>query len=190
MLKWQTVKKRVNDLIPYEKNPRKITEKQMDDLKRLIEEMGLVEIPAVDFDGMIIAGHQRIKALQLLGRGDEEIDVRIPNRKLTQQEFEKYNVGSNKLGGEWDWDKLATLDIEILKQVGFEQDELDMFLGTGFSEDLEEIDMQGDLGEEEKGEYIIIAFENFNEIAAFKKRFGLKEQQRTVKYSKFKEFLK
>lgn len=66
---WHNEKRKVNDLLPYEKNPRKITDKQLDDLKRSIKKFNLAEVPAIDTDNSIVAGHQRIKALQLLGRG-------------------------------------------------------------------------------------------------------------------------
>ena len=89
-LKWHNEKRKVNDLLPYSKNPRKINDKQISDLKRSLKKFNLVEIPAIDVDNKIIAGHQRIKVLQLLGRGDEVIDVRVPNRKLTSKEYEQY----------------------------------------------------------------------------------------------------
>src|SRR3989344_1894502 len=82
-LVWCTEKRRVNNLIPYEANPRQITDKQMEDLKRSLKKFNLVELPAIDADNRVIAGHQRLKALQLLGRGQEEIECRIPNRKLS-----------------------------------------------------------------------------------------------------------
>jgi DNA modification methylase len=123
-LEWQTVQKRVNDLIPYEVNPRTITDKQMSDLKRSIKKFNLVEIPAVDFDGTILAGHQRIKALQLLARGDESIDIRVPNRKLSKQEADEYLIGSNKLGGDWDYDLLKSFDLGTLSFAGFDEVEL------------------------------------------------------------------
>jgi len=97
-LNWTTVQKRVDDLIPQEVNPRTITDKQMSDIKKSLKKYNLVEIPAIERDGKILAGHQRIKALQLLGRGEELIDVRIPNRKLTKKESEQYLIASNKLG--------------------------------------------------------------------------------------------
>lgn len=85
-LSWTTVQRRVDELVPQEVNPRKITDKQMSDLQRSLKKFNLVEVPAIDTNGKILAGHQRIKALQLLGRGEELIDVRIPNRKLTKKE--------------------------------------------------------------------------------------------------------
>ena len=69
-LKWSTVARKVNDLIPQLVNPRTISDKQMAGLKKSLTKYNLVEIPAIDQDGAILAGHKRIKALQLLGRGD------------------------------------------------------------------------------------------------------------------------
>ena len=93
---WTTVQRKVNDLIPQKINPRKISDKQMSDIKKSLQKYNLVEIPAIDSDGMILAGHQRIRALQLLDRGEEIIDVRVPNRKLTEIESKQYLIASNK----------------------------------------------------------------------------------------------
>ena len=105
-LQWCTVQRRVNDLIPQKINPRVITDKQMSDLKKSLQKYNLVEIPAVDSNGKILAGHQRIKALQLLGRGNELIDIRTPNRSLTEDESKQYLIASNALGGDWDFSSL------------------------------------------------------------------------------------
>jgi DNA modification methylase len=124
-LVWRTEKRRVNDLLPYEKNPRKITDTQMEGLKESLMKFNLAEIPAINLDGKIAAGHQRIKALQLLGRGEEEIEVRVPNRKLTPAEFKQYLLTSNRSGGSWDWDILASdFDIDTLLASGFDSGDL------------------------------------------------------------------
>lgn len=123
-LEWRTVQRKVNDLIPQENNPRKISDKQMSDLQKNLKKFNLVEIPAIDLNGNILAGHQRIKALQLLGRGEEMIDVRIPNRKLTQDEAERYLIASNALGGDWDFEKLKSFDFDFLLDIGFEKEDL------------------------------------------------------------------
>ena len=60
-LKWTTQKRKIKELIPYEQNPRQMTEKQKKDLEKSIKKFDLVEIPAVDTDSKIISGHQRIK---------------------------------------------------------------------------------------------------------------------------------
>lgn len=135
-LHWTTVQRKVNDLFPQEVNPRIINSKQMSDLKKSLTKFGLAEIPAIDFDGKILAGHQRVKALQLLGKGEEIIDVRIPSRKLTEKEAKEYLIGSNKLGGEFDFELLKSFDIDLLLDVGFDELELSKF----WDQDKETID--------------------------------------------------
>ncbi len=121
---WKTEKRRVNDLVPFEKNPRTISPKQLKDLTRSLKKFNLVEIPAVDKNEKILAGHQRLKVLQILGRGNEMIDCRIPNRKLTKKESEQYLISSNVLGGDWDFEKLKSFDLDLLTDIGFDQIEL------------------------------------------------------------------
>jgi DNA modification methylase len=99
----------------------------MSDLKKSLNKYNLVEIPAIDLNGKILAGHQRIKALQLLGRGEEMIDVRLPNRELTEDEAKQYLIASNALGGDWDFSALKSFDLDLLLDVGFDEIELTKF---------------------------------------------------------------
>ncbi len=100
-LVWSTQPRRVIDLLPYEYNPRKMTAQQSRKLRESLEKFGLVEIPVINFDGILLAGHQRCKALVQLGKGDDVVDVRVPNRQLTDQEFKEYNIASNAIKGDW-----------------------------------------------------------------------------------------
>jgi hypothetical protein len=120
-LKWTTEQRKVADLIPLPYNPRKLTDKQRKDLEQSLKKFDLVEIPAINLDNAILAGHQRIALLVALGRGEELVDVRVPNRKLTDAEVKEYNIRSNKNSGEW--------NIELLKE-NFDLNEL---LIWGFS---------------------------------------------------------
>ncbi len=120
-LQWTTAKRKVNDLIPYDKNPRVLSPQQEMALKKSLNKFNLVEIPAINTDNKIIAGHQRIKILQLLGRGNENIEVRIPNRKLTKKEYEEYLLRSNANVGDWDYNLLREIDINLLLNVGFDE---------------------------------------------------------------------
>lgn len=122
---WSTQTRIINELIPYEKNPRKISDEQLSNLKKSLEKFNLVEIPAIDLDGKIIAGHQRLKVMQLLGRGEETIDVRVPNRPLTHEEYEQYLLTSNAVTGDWDLSLLKDFEFELLQDVGFDQKILD-----------------------------------------------------------------
>jgi hypothetical protein len=126
---WHTEKRRVKDLIPFEMNPRKLNSDQVKQLKESIEKFNLVEIPVIDLDNKIIAGHQRCTILCMLDRGNEMIEVRVPNRKLTSDEFMEYNIRSNKNIGEWDFNVLANFNIELLKISGFTQNELNISFG-------------------------------------------------------------
>jgi hypothetical protein len=83
-LTWATVKRKVSDLVPWEKNPRKLTESEERNLRASLERFNLMSIPVINTDNRIISGHQRTKILYLLGRKDEIIDVRMPNRPLTE----------------------------------------------------------------------------------------------------------
>lgn len=123
-LVWHTEQRVVDQLMPYGENPRQMTEKGASDLKKSLEKFNLVEIPAIDTDNTICAGHMRLRTLQLLGRGNEQIDVRVPNRKLTKEEFQEYNIRSNKNTGGWNYDLLANFDKDLLVDWGFEKLEL------------------------------------------------------------------
>lgn len=126
-LEWNTEKRKVKDLIPYEYNPRILSEEKKQLLINSIEKFNLAEIPAINTDNKIIAGHQRIKILMLLGRGEEIIDVRVPDRKLTDEEYKQYNITSNVSVGYWDIDVLEEHFSDInLEELGLNLEEIDI----------------------------------------------------------------
>ena len=124
-LEWSTEKRKVQDLVPYEYNPRRLTAEKKEKLRASLEKFNLAEIPAINTDNVVIAGHQRIVVLLELGRGEEVIDVRVPNRPLTEEEFKEYNIRSNVSIGEWDLDILNEVfqDIDLL-ELGLNIDEI------------------------------------------------------------------
>ena len=134
-LSWHTETRKVDDLVPYDKNPRTLSEKQRKDLEASITKFSLAEIPAINTDNIIVAGHARLKVMQLLGRGQEEIEVRLPNRTLTKSEFEEYLLRSNKNTGSWDYDLLKSFDTSFLLDIGFDDGDL-----SDIWEDVLEID--------------------------------------------------
>ena len=142
-LVWHNELRKVKDLLPWTGNPRKMSAEQVEQLKRSLEKFNLVEIPAIDTDNRLIAGHMRVKVLLLLGRGDEEIDVRVPDRKLTDEEFREYNLRSNLTTGDWDMDILASFDESFLSDIGFDTTQLDQIFDA--DETPEEFDLQKEL---------------------------------------------
>ena len=123
-LEWHTETRQVKELVPWDSNPRTLSEDQQEQLKRSLEKFNLVELPAIDTTNRLIAGHQRVKVLLILGRGDEQIEVRVPNRKLTEAEFREYNLRSNHTSGSWDFEKLKGFNIDTLLDIGFDDTDL------------------------------------------------------------------
>ncbi|MCA8831959.1 DNA modification methylase [Hymenobacter pini] len=105
-LSWSTVQRRIRDLVPLDYNPRILTEEGRARLTRSILKFNLAEIPAINTDNVVLAGHQRLRILLDLGRGEEVIDVRMPNRQLTKEELDEYNITSNVGAGQWDYESL------------------------------------------------------------------------------------
>ncbi|WP_313373753.1 DNA modification methylase [Chishuiella sp.] len=128
-LEWYTVQRKVSELIPCDFNPRQISEEELAKLKLSLEKFNLVEIPVIDFDNVLIAGHQRIAALYILERGNDIVDVRIPNRKLSEEEFKEYMLRSNINNGEFDWSKIDEFFQDIdLEGIGMDVNAFDEFL--------------------------------------------------------------
>src|SRR6185436_12395466 len=106
-LQWSSKKVKPLDLTEMPGNPRTITAKAEADLEQSLAKFGLAELPIVDADNTIIAGHRRIKLLIKQKKGNDPVEVRVPNRKLTEKERKRYNILSNVDYGIWDEQKLA-----------------------------------------------------------------------------------
>lgn len=120
MIKWKNEKRKVKDLVPWDKNPRRITSEQMEQLKASLSKFGYAATVVLNSDGRIIAGHMRTRAMMELGRGDEEIDVRIADRPLTEDEFRELAIRDNSSGGDYDLVKMMEWNIDELMEWGFD----------------------------------------------------------------------
>jgi hypothetical protein len=100
-IEWRTEQRKVSDLVPNEINPRTITEEKKAQLIQFLQKYNVVEIPVINKDGKLITWNQRLSGMMLLGRGDELVDVRVPNRKLTEAEVKEYTLIGNLHQGEW-----------------------------------------------------------------------------------------
>lgn len=110
---------KIADLTKSEKNPRKIGRKSYEALKKsLVEfpEMKQLREIIVDEDMQILAGHQRIYALEDLGY--EDVYVRQVFG-LTQKQKDEFMIKDNVSAGEWDSDIIANQwDLDQLEQFG------------------------------------------------------------------------
>ena len=106
-------KKRLEDIRPYENNPR-INDDAVEDVMESIRQCSYIAPIVVDEDGVILAGHTRYKALLRLGY--DECDV-IVAEGLNEEQKRKYRLYDNKTAelAEWDQRKL----IEELSDVDF-----------------------------------------------------------------------
>ncbi|MDI6781410.1 MAG: hypothetical protein QME49_04810 [bacterium] len=123
-LEWHTEKRRVSELILFDGNPRQMSEKQADDLLKSLKKFNLVEIPVIDTTNRVLAGNMRVTSLHVLNRENEEIEVRVPNRKLTEKEAQEYLLRSNKNTGSWDMDLLADFGEDMLVDCGWDVGEI------------------------------------------------------------------
>lgn len=133
-LTWSTVTLEVEQLKPFDKNPRTITADQMAKLRRSLKEDGYHQRLIVNQDNMVIGGHQRLKVMAEMGI--TKVEVLKPSRLLTDEEFKRINIRDNLQAGEWDMEALANFfNIEDLKDWGFPTDTL----GLGVDEEEEQI---------------------------------------------------
>jgi len=115
----------ISELRQAEYNPRKLTEKQFEDLKASLQEFGAVDPAVVNThptrENVIVGGHQRIRAWEDLGNSNYpcvEVNLEIDKEK-------ELNIRLNKSGGSFDFDILANeFETEDLIDWGFEEWEL------------------------------------------------------------------
>jgi len=116
----------VSELIPWEKNPRFISDFMYKKLLNSIEDNGIFELPIVNRDKTIIGGHQRKEAF--LELGIQQVQCLMPKKELSEKQFIKINLASNKISGSWDDDALANyIPPELMQDVGFTPEEMGGF---------------------------------------------------------------
>lgn len=126
-IKWHIEKRRLNELKPYDKNPRIITEQGLNELKGSLDEIGMAQPININVDNTILSGHARYYQLNKED-ANQVVDVYVPERQLTAKEEEAVIVRMNKnVAGKWDFDILANdFEIEDLKSWGFTDLELSL----------------------------------------------------------------
>jgi ParB-like chromosome segregation protein Spo0J len=116
--------KNINELKPYEKNARSHDKKQIELLKKNIQEFGYTAPIVIDKDFNIIAGHGRLEALKEL-KTKEVPCVFIDY--LNEKQVKALRLADNKLQemSEWNMDlvipELKELDDDLLELTGFDK---------------------------------------------------------------------
>jgi len=116
----KTVKRKLSDLIPYERNARVHPDSQIEQLKNSILEWGWTIPVLIDEKDNIIAGHGRVFAAADLGM--KEVPC-IVAEGWTENQKRGYVIADNKLaeGGSWDSDVLYA-ELNSLLDEGFDLD--------------------------------------------------------------------
>jgi len=116
-IQWLEKSSRLSDLRPYESNPRHISDTQYKKLKDSIESDGYHARIKATIDGRVIGGHQRLRALKELGY--DTVQILVPDRELTDEQFKSILIRDNVSNGFFDMDMLANeFDLEELRDFG------------------------------------------------------------------------
>lgn len=133
--------KNIDDIIPYENNPRK-NDDAVDYVANSIKEFGFKVPIIIDKENVIVTGHTRLKASQKLGL--DKVPV-IYADDLTKEQIKAFRIADNKVSefSTWDLDKL---DLEL------EDINIDMS-NFGISE-MDNINIDGEIEREDLSEKV------------------------------------
>ena len=127
------VTKRIDEIIPYEKNPRK-NDEAVKYVAESIKQFGFKVPIVIDKNNVIVAGHTRYKASKKLNL--TEVPCIVAD-DLTDEQIKAYRLADNKVAEKAEWD-FALLDAELDELFDF-----DMTL-FGFEDVLEEEEAKED----------------------------------------------
>lgn len=142
----------IERLIPYENNPRK-NDEAVEAVAASIRKFGYLVPIVVDKDGVIVAGHTRLKALKQLGHKTAPVVVADD---LTPEQIKAFRLADNKtaeLAG-WDFKKLRDELLEIrgvdMIEFGFAIDDVREAAEPSFANEDNTVD-ETDENEDEEG---------------------------------------
>ena len=145
----EIVYKKIEDLKPYENNPR-FNDDAVEYVAKSIREFGFKVPMVVDKNNVIVAGHTRYKAAMELGL--KEVPCIVAD-DLTPEQVKAFRLADNKVSDYSIWNNVALLEeLDDLK-------DLDIFTGFDISDNFEDILDETDtsiLGDEESLYKIVV----------------------------------
>ena len=117
MAKMKIVNVPVDEITPYENNPR-VNEGAVEQLAKIIEQLGFRNPAVLNKDKVVIEGHTRLLAVKKLGW---ETMPCIIATDLTPEQEQALRIADNKIAeiAEWDDDKLK-VELAALQEAGFD----------------------------------------------------------------------
>jgi len=149
-LTWTNSTRKLSELVPWERNPRQISEADAGRLAESLDQFGQIHAIAIGPDNEVYDGHQRRNVWAACDRyGSEyEVDVRVASRPLTEAEREKLVVYLHSgATGSWDWDQLSGWEPAALKDWGLDEGQL-----RGWNDDAANLALMLEAEEEEPPE--------------------------------------
>ena len=146
----QIVEKKIEEIKPYEKNPRK-NDSAVEQVANSIKEFGFKVPVVIDKDNIIVCGHTRYKAAQKLGL---DVVPCVVADDLTDEQIKAYRLADNKVSelAEWYIDLLGEeldgiFDIDM-SDFGFnleEEEEDPEIIEDKVPKEVESVAKQGDI---------------------------------------------
>lgn len=108
----------LDEIVPYERNPRTHPDAQIEMLARLMQEHGVDQPIVVDEAGVIIKGHGRLRAARLAGMSTFPVVVK---NGLTEDQKRAERISDNQVSLLAGWDHgLMKLEMNDLSLAGYE----------------------------------------------------------------------
>ena len=108
----------LDDIKPYWRNPRRITEEAIASVAESIKRYGYQQPIVVDKDHVIVVGHTRHQALQRLGYTEVPVYV----TQMNEKQVKEYRLIDNRTGEMTSWDygalvlELREFEVDLLGQ--------------------------------------------------------------------------
>lgn len=115
----QVVSKKIDELKPYERNPRN-NDNAVRYVAESIKQFGFKVPMVIDKDGVIVAGHTRYKAAKELGM--KEVPCIVAD-DLTEEQVKAFRLADNKVSEKASWD-FDLLELELSEIDGFDMGDL------------------------------------------------------------------
>ena len=109
----------INELIPFEKNPRK--NQKVGKIAQSIKEYGFTQPIVVDEEDVVIIGHTRLMASKELGLKK----VPVVTQKLNDEQIKALRIADNRLNEDSEWDYFLLGD-ELKELLDFDTENEDL----------------------------------------------------------------
>jgi len=172
------------DLKPNPENPNKHNYAQLDKLAEIIKYYGWRHpIIVSEKTGMIVVGHGRYEAAKILKC--EKCPVVYQSFADDDEEY-SFMVADNGIGN-WSELDLSMINLKLqdlgpsfdISLLGIKDFVIEPFEKYEDNEKLENVEIIGDIS---NSFYIIVQFENEEELNKFKSKYGLGKKNRTINY--------